>query len=318
MINELITANALDGLKTLASNSIDCVITSPPYFQLRRYGDDDNEIGTEKTINEYVSKTTEIFKEVHRVLKVDGTCFVVIADTYAGDKFGKTDNKVSAYLKDSQNALNKRISEIKRTSLIGIPERLMIAFLDSGWIIRNNIIWQKPNAMPSSVKNRFSLNYENIFFMVKSNRNYYFKQLKEPMTTTNQKPPRGSKGVINTTLNSGLRKQDNTGNPTTTGFNARYITPPDLKRNMRCVWSIPTSPSKIPHYAMFPTALVERLLECGARPGGVVLDPFAGAGTTILIARERGYQTIGIELYQKNIDLIKARLEKEGNYGRRK
>lgn len=295
--------DCFDGLKVLEDESVDCIITSPPYFQLRRYGDDDKEIGREANVAEFIENLKNVFLEARRVLKKDGTLWIVIGDTY-----NSTAKKSGLESKETYNDYSFRENDrsIKNKSLIGIPERLMIAMIDDGWICRNNIIWQKPNAIPESVKDRFTIDYENILFFTKS-KDYYFKQINEPMKTGDTSSPRGSEGVTGQ-KNSGRRKQDDVGKQTYTGFNKRYEAPKDLMRNKRSVWSINTQPSDIKHYAMFPTELVEMMLEAGAKPNGVVLDMFAGAGTTLKIAKMKGYQYIGIELYKKNCDIIEKRL----------
>jgi len=295
--------DCMKGLKAIEDESVDCIITSPPYFQVRKYGDNTKEIGREKTAQEFIDKLKNVFSESKRVLKKDGTLWIVI-----GDSYNSTAKKSGLKSKETYNDYSFRENDrnIKNKSLIGIPERLMIAMIDDGWVCRNHIVWHKPNAMPESVKDRFTMDYENILFFTKS-KNYYFKQLKEPMKTTDSSASRGSQGVIGIE-NKGRRKQDEVGKSNYTGFNERYRTPKDLMRNKRSVWSINTQPSEIKHYAMFPSELVETMLEAGARPNGVVLDMFAGSGTVLKVAKMKGYQYIGIELYENNCNIIKRRL----------
>ncbi|MGE4321212.1 MAG: site-specific DNA-methyltransferase [Acholeplasmataceae bacterium] len=315
-MNKIIQGDAFEQLKLLDTESVDCIITSPPYYQLRKYGNSEYEFGHEESVKLFIDNLTEVFMECHRVLKKDGTLYIVIGDTYNGGSNAKNTKSKENY---SEYEFRKNDFSIQKKSLIGIPERLMISLIDRGWICRNNIIWHKPNAMPSSVKDRFTIDYENILFFTKSQM-YYFNQLKEPMKTTDTNSPRGSNGTLGE-LNNGLRqlrkrnrtisnKQDEIGRSDYTGFNDRYKAPYDLMRNKRSVWSISTESSPIKHYAMFPKELVEQLLESGAKPGGVVLDPFAGAGTTLRYAKLHGYQYIGIELYEKNCKIIEDRLNK--------
>jgi site-specific DNA-methyltransferase (cytosine-N4-specific) len=260
-INKIYNADAITAMKNLEDESVDCVLTSPPYFQLRRYGNDEREIGRESSVEGFIENLRMVFVEARRVLKKDGTLWIVIGDTYNG-----TAKKKGLQSKESYNdySFRENVKSVKNKSLIGIPERLMVALIDDGWICRNNIIWHKPNAMPSSTEDRFTVDYENILFFTKSSH-YYFNQMKEQ------------------------------------GW--------DSTRNKRSVWSIKTQPSDIEHYAMFPTELVDTILECGARPEGVVLDMFAGAGTTLKIAKMRGYRYIGVELYAENCSIIERRLE---------
>lgn len=298
----ILQGNSLDELLNIDSKSVDCIITSPPYYQLRKYGESDSEIGQEQSVNEYILNLNKVFTQCKRILKSDGTLFINISDTYVGTGGGKKSSK-EVY---NDYSFRTNPTKIQRKSLIGIPERLMISLIDDGWILRNKIIWHKPNAMPSSVKDRFTVDYEVILFFTKSQQ-YYFNQLKEPMKTSDTSNPRGSKGVLKV-LNSGIRKQDMIGKDTYSTFNDRYKKSDELMRNMRSVWSISTTPSKIEHFAMMPKELVRLLLTSGCKPGGTVLDPFAGAGTTLVVAKQNNFNFIGIELYKSNVEIIKNRL----------
>lgn len=292
-LNMIHNFDALSGLKMLDDESVDCIITSPPYYKLRDYHHD-NQLGQESTVHEYIDKLVEIFMECHRVLKSDGTLWVNISDTYNGNKKGKTDKKYNYQMKEQSNLNKKKQSTIRYKSLLGVPSRFEIAMIDSGWVLRNEIIWHKPNAMPSSAIDRFTIDYEKVFLFTKE-PSYTFKQLKEPMKTTDTNPPRGSKGVLGG-VNSGLRKQDKLDKGTYTGFNNRYEPPQDLMRNMRSVWSINTEASNIEHFAMYPKELVERCIDAGCKLGGVVLDPFMGSGTTGIVAKMKNRDYIGFEI----------------------
>ena len=304
-LNKIHNYDALSGLKMLDDNSVDCIITSPPYYKLRDYHHD-NQLGQEETVHEYIDKLIEIMGECYRVLKKDGTLFVVISDTFNGNKKGKTDAKIS-YVKDQ--TVKKKQDGIMYKSLLGVPSRFDIRMIDSGWVKRNEIIWHKPNAMPSSVNDNFTIDYEKVFFYTKEST-YYFNQLKEPMKTTDNSSPRGSKGVVGN-LNKGRRKQDCIGKNSSTGFNDRYETPKDLMRNMRSVWSINTESSNIEHFAMFPKQLVERLIDAGCRVGGVILDPFMGSGTTAIVAKMKNRDYIGFEINTYYCEEANDRVEKQ-------
>lgn len=277
-LNKIHNFDALSGLKMLDDESVDCIITSPPYYKLRDYHHD-NQLGQESTVDEYIDKLVEIFMECHRVLKSDGTLWVNISDSFF------------------------------KKSLIGVPSRFDTAMLDFGWVKRNEIIWHKPNAMPSSIKDNFTINYEKVFFYTKE-PTYYFNQLKEPMKTTDINPPRGSKGVIGS-LNQGRRKQDGIGKASQTGFNARYEPPQDLMRNMRSVWSINTEASNIEHFAMYPKELVERCIDAGCKIGGIVLDPFMGSGTTGIVAKMKNRDYIGFEINPSYCDEANDRVSSQ-------
>ena len=182
--------DSLEVLRTFPDESVDCVVTSPPYWALRDYGVA-GQLGLEPTFQEYISKLCDIFNEVKRVLKKEGTCFVNLGDTYSGNKEGKTDNKVSDYLKENSTGIHKKAT-ITEKCLCQIPSRFAIEMCERGWILRNRLIWHKPNCMPSSVDDRFTVDYEDIFFFVKS-RKYYFDMdsIREPHTSAKEERPGG-------------------------------------------------------------------------------------------------------------------------------
>lgn len=333
----ILNTDALNGLKSLPDESVDCIITSPPYWQLRDYGVE-GQLGLEPTFQEYIAKLVEIFDEAKRVLKKDGTCWVNLGDTYSGSGRGaggdgpqkeswvftekeektclncgktftgrKFQNYCSSACSGVDNTKRTNKGLLPNKSLCNIPSRFAIAMQDRGWTLRNEIIWQKPNAMPSSATDRFTIDYEKIFFFVKSTK-YYFNQPKEPMVTTDTTSPRGSKGVIDQ-VNSGRRKQDNVGRNDYTGFNDRYIPPENLMRNKRTVWSINTEASSIEHFAMFPNELVETMIEAGCKPNGTVLDMFLGSGTTAIVAKSLNRDYIGIEINAKYAKIAEERLK---------
>jgi DNA modification methylase len=320
-LNKIYNMDALNGLRAMSDESVDCIITSPPYFQLRDYGVD-GQIGLESTPQEFVAKLVEIFHEAKRALKKMGTLWIVIGDTYNGTSAGKkTSNKESYH----DYSFRENIGSIARKSLLMIPARLAIAMIDDGWTLRNKIIWHKPNAMPSSVNDRFTVDYEEVLFFTKA-KQYYFKQLKEPMITKDlyeankgvdlvnqfnrQGLVRGSVGAFGQPQ-SGSRKQDQIGRNDYTGFNARYQTPEDLQRNKRTVWTIPTSQSAIDHFAMFPEALIEPMIESGCPKDGIVLDMFSGSGTTCAVAKRMGRSYIGFDINGEYTDIANKRVAKE-------
>ena len=293
-VNKIYCGDALDILKTLPNESIDMVITSPPYYGLRDYGVE-GQLGLEKTFQEYLDNLILIFNEVKRVLKAEGTCWVNLGDSYSGSNI-----KYQGQKPGKTNLPNK--------SLLQIPSRFAIMMVDNGWILRNEIIWHKPNCMPSSVNDRFTVDYEKLFFFTK-NKKYYFEQQKELMKTTDIKPSRGSKGVIGQD-NLGLRKQDLIGRNDYTGFNDRYNPPNDLMRNKRSVWSINTKPLKETHFATFPEELIETPIKAGCPENGVVLDVFMGSGTTGMVAKRLNRNYIGIDLKEDYCKLARKRINK--------
>lgn len=316
-VDQIIQGDAIKLASILKPNSVDCIITSPPYFGLRDYGAS-GQIGLEETVDEYIKKLTRLFSNLKKALKDDGTLFIVIGDTYNGDKKQFTDEKNKALIK-SGASIHKHIqSRLQRKNLLQVPARLALALQGIGLILRNEIIWQKPNAMPQSVKDRFTNDYEKILFFVKSEK-YYFHQLVEPMKTIDTNPPRGSAGVKQ--ANKGLRirrefnrtvgskKQDMVGRHDYSGFNNRYVPNKEYTRNRRCVWTIPTESCSVNHFAMFPQNLVADLIECGCKPGGVVLDPFMGSGTTAMVAKQYGRHYIGFELNAEYCEIAKQRAQ---------
>ena len=267
-INKIYQGNSLEVLKAFPNECIDMVITSPPYYGLRDYGVD-GQLGKESTFQEYITKLCDIFDEVKRVLKNDGTCWVVIGDSYGGtaDKGNYVDPKNPLGRNAQSESLTKNVTP---KCLLQIPSRFAIEMTNRGWILRNELIWHKPNVMPSSVKDRFSVDYEKLLFFSKSKK-YYFEQQKEPMKTTDINP---------------------------------------LMRNMRCVWNINTQPFKGHHFATFPEKLVETPIKAGTKKGGIVLDIFMGSGTTGVVAKKLGRNYIGIELNEKYVEMAEKRIAK--------
>ena len=304
-INKIYQGDSLDILKIFPSESVDCAITSPPYWALRDYGVD-GQLGLEPTFQEYISKLCDIFDEVKRVLKKEGTCFVNLGDTYSGNKNGKTDYKVSDYLKENSQGIKKKAT-ITEKSLCQIPSRFAIAMADRGWILRNRIIWHKTNCMPASVTDRFTVDYEDIFFFVK-NKKYWFEQQNEPLSkTTIKRLEHNWNCRPNAKLASGT-----IGGMTDIGFNKAVKSMKEKgTRNKRCVWAIPTKSFSEAHFATFPEELIVPMILAGCPPKGIVLDIFMGAGTTALVAKKLGRKYIGIELNPEYIKIAEKRLAQE-------
>ena len=309
----IITADALDGLKTIASETVDTCITSPPYFGLRDYGTD-GQIGIEATPEEYIDKLVDIFREVRRTLKEDGTVWIVIGDSYAGSGKGGQSAEKQSDNWQPKYANKGKAYELKPKNLIGIPWRVAFALQADGWILRQDIIWHKPNAMPESVKDRCTRAHEYIFMLTKQARYYYDgNAVKEKAVNGDPHPPRGSKGVFNP--NSGRRKQDEHGRRYE-GFNGRYHRDgrePIIERNRRSVWTVTTKPLKEAHFAVFPPDLIEPCVLASTRPGGLVIDPFLGSGTTGIVARANGRDFIGIDINPEYCKIAEKRLKIEDN-----
>jgi site-specific DNA-methyltransferase (adenine-specific) len=298
MTNTVHHGDCLTVLKTFPDEFIDCCVTSPPYWALRDYGCD-GQLGLEPTFQEYIDKLCNIFDEVKRVLKKEGTCWVNIGDTYNGNKEGKTDNKVCDYLKNTTTNLHKKKGDLPDKCLCQIPSRFAIEMTNRGWILRNEIIWYKPNAMPSSVKDRFTVDFEKVFFFVK-NKKYWFEQQLEKSIWF-EKDKRAITGGI-TKSGKSITSEGNQYQINKSGSFRK-----DGNRNKRCVWQIPTKPFKEAHFAVFPPTLVEPMIQAGCPENGIVLDPFIGSGTVAQVATLHRRNWIGIELNPEYIKLADKR-----------
>lgn len=285
-------------------------MTSPPYYALRDYGVA-GQIGREATPREYIARLTEVFAEVRRVLRPDGTLWLNISDTYVGKghQGSAIDPKNPKGRTGQIVALNHKVEGCKPKDLIGIPWMLAFALRDSGWYLRSDIIWVKGNPMPESCKDRCSRSYEHIFMLSKSRR-YYFNRdaIAEPITPGTA--PRMKRGMTGDNK-YGKPVPGQTGVQAINRSKAKgEITDAEIKplRNKRDVWYINTVPLHGNHYAAYPPKLVETCLLAGCPEGGVVLDPFMGSGTTGLVAKQMGRHYIGIELNPEYTELANARI----------
>jgi len=274
--------------KSLPSDLVQCIITSPPYFGHRDYASSSSdpiavechEIGREQSPDQYIQDLVAIFTELKRVMKNNGTLWLNLGDTY----------------RDNQ--------------LLGIPWRVALALQDSGWFLRSEIIWNKPNAMPSSVSNRPTVSHEHIFLLSK-NKDYLYNadSIREPhITFSDQSKMRGGRkhlGVRNGTPENGKNKD----NPNL--HNGRWDQAfHPLGRNKRTVWEIPLGKFRGTHFAVFPEQLVEICLKAGTRSGDIVLDPFMGAGTVAVVAVKHERHFIGIELIPEYAEMAQERIRK--------
>lgn len=327
-LDVIYTTDALSGLRKIYNGSVDCIVTSPPYWQLRDYGlqpilfggkvecsHDLDEFGTcricsgwvgqlgqEPSREGYISHLIEIFCECHRVLKKSGTLWVNLGDSYCKvNKYNHSQGKWgagknSSCLTDMKE--NMSLHHIPNKSLCNIPGRFAEEMIASGWILRNEIIWYKPSVIPSPVTDRFTVDFEKFFFFSKS-QSYDFRQQFEPYAeSTIGRYKRGfsSEGKI-----PEYRRQ--AGAP----VGKHEINPKG--RNMRAVWRVTTECNHEEHYAAYPAKLIETPIEAGCPPGGVVLDPFLGSGTTALVARRLGRHFIGIEPNPNYVAISERRLK---------
>jgi DNA modification methylase len=272
-------------------------VTSPPYYGLRDYGHD-GQIGLEETPEQYIEAMVEVFSCVKNILADDGTLWLNIGDSYAGNNSQASNNGRAGFGNARERVVNRTGEGLKTKDLIGIPWMLAFALRADGWYLRQDIIWNKPNPMPESVTDRCTKAHEYIFLMSKSPKYYYdFEAIKE-------------EGVIaaGTLAAKGSAERQNQ-----KGVNAR---PPEYKeydgqRNKRSVWTVTTKPYEGAHFAVFPTDLIEPCILAGAPVGGVVLDPFMGSGTTAQVAQSLGRQYLGCELNPEYAPLQKKRLAQQ-------
>jgi DNA modification methylase len=301
-IDTIIQGDALTRLKELPSESVDCCITSPPYFGLRDYGVE-GQIGLEESPEAYVSKLVDVFREVRRVLKKEGTLWLNLGDSYAGSgKGGQSEEKRSENWQPQYGNKGKRYG-LKPKDLIGIPWMVAFALRADGWWLRSDIIWHKPNCMPESVTDRPTKSHEYMFLLSKSKKYYYDAEvisedaINTKMPGKNMRDTRETYGPQNGG-NSGLRD-----------LKQRYKNGDwPTKRNKRTVWTVATKPYSEAHFATFPEKLIEPCILAGCPEGGICLDPFFGAGTTGLVAKKLGRHFIGIELNEAYIGMAQKRI----------
>ena len=320
---QIITGDVRDMLPTIPAKSVQCVVTSPPYYGLRNYGVD-GQIGLESTLTAYIETMVDVFRLVRETLADNGVLWLNIGDSYA------TDTKVSGgqTVKQITNAgafyeSRKFNHGLKPKDLMMVPARLALALQADGWWLRSDVIWQKPNPMPESVTDRPTSAHEHIFLLTKSARYYYNADaIREPLAASSVSrlaqdvesqigSDRANGGAkTNGTMKAVVRtdKQSELGKQTYTGFNERYRNNPVTGANARNVWMIPTVGYSEAHFATFPPEIPRRCILAGSREGDTILDPFAGAGTTLLVADRLGRNAIGIELNPEYVTMAEQRI----------
>lgn len=265
---EIIVGDAREVLKKFPASSFQCVVTSPPYWGLRDYGIK-GQIGAEMDINDYVTDLVQLFREVRRVLNPDGTFWLNIGDSYTSGGRTWRDSDV----KNKGRAMDYRAptpTGLKPKDLIGVPWKLAFALQNDGWYLRSDIIWNKPNCQPESVKDRPTRSHEYIFLFSKSEKYYYdWQSIQEPALDSKQK-----------------------------------------KKNRRTIWNINTEPYPGSHFAVYPRALASLCIQAGSRPGDRILDPFFGSGTTGVVCNALDRRCTGIELKEDYAELAMERLSK--------
>lgn len=308
-------------LNNLPSESVDMCMTSPPYWGLRNYHVD-GQVGLEKTYQEYIDHLILIFGEVKRVLKKTGTVWVNIADSYAGSNQGahtktpttkQLSNSGTNYMFDSDHKSLLVGCDIPPKSLVGIPERFALAMTDRlGFIRRSTIIWYKRNPMPESVKDRFTEDFEYVYFFSKQGKYYFEQQFESAFDWGTRDRSDFRDGTDDPLLKhhglTGRTRAVGVGQDSELGTKGRCGD--SIARNKRCVWDIPTQSNGYQHYAAYPEKLCEIPILAGCPADGTVLDPFAGTGTTLAVAKRLGRKSIGIELNPEYCRIIEKRIAK--------
>ena len=302
--NYILEGSVFDRLKDIEDESIQCVVTSPPYWGLRDYGEHE-QLGLEETPEEFVDNLVKMFREVKRVLRKDGTIWLNLGDSYfsQGTNMDRNwDNRQKNFSKGKPK-INLNHNILKQKDLCGIPWRVAFALQSDGWYLRQDIIWHKPNPMPESVQDRCTKAHEYIFLLTKSAKYFYdVDAVREPVSEISLK--RAEYGwdcdrpsTKNASMNGKGIHTKKMGN--------RFVNPDG--RNKRSVWTITTKPYKEAHFATFPPELPELCIKAGSREGDIVLDPFFGSGTTGWVAQRLGRKWIGVELNPEYIKIAEKR-----------
>lgn len=292
--------DVLKGLELLEDNSVHAVCTSPPYFGLRDYGTGGQQIGLEKTVEEYVSRLVSVFDACKRVLRKDGTLWLNLGDSYNGSGGAGGDYNAGGLREGQPKYAGRKVTGLKPKDLIGIPWRVALALQAAGWYLRSDIIWSKPNPMPESARDRPTKAHEYVFLLAhpdSGGKYHYDSDSIKVESSTGERfhggyaaPMPGGKG------NSRNGRHENEDNRIS-------------MRNKRSVWKINSKPYAGAHFACWPTELVEPMVKAGCPKGGIVLDPFSGSATTGEVALSLGRNYVGIDLNESYFPLAAARIE---------
>lgn len=339
--HQILVGDCIDMMRTLPDQSVHTCVTSPPYFGLRDYGVD-GQIGQEQTPAEFIARLVEVFREVRRVLRDNGTAWVNMGESYAGSwgAHGRDDMGVGVstlsqrqVMASQRKAKATTHAEYKPKDLMGMPWRLAFALQDDGWYLRQDIIWHKPNPMPESTRDRCTKSHEYLFLLSKSPRYFYDQDaIKEPVALSSivrmaqdLEQQRGSDrvpGKANGPMKAVRSRRDsfkreNSKREQAIPGQSMGTHRPDRKesdyamntRNKRSVWTVPTQGFKGAHFATFPPDLIRPCILAGAPRGGVVLDPFGGAGTTSLVSMQEGRRSIICELNSEYAEMARRRID---------
>ena len=305
MRDTILFGDCLQTLKQFDEKPRVCV-TSPPYYGLRDYGGESNQIGQEDTPEEYIQNLVNVFREVRNCLTDDGTLWLNIGDSYFNYRPGKGQALVKQTVSNSKQDLpdkcarrGNKLDGLKEKDLIGIPWMLAFALRADGWYLRQDIIWHKPNPMPESVRDRCTKSHEYLFLLSKNKKYYYDNEsIKEPAKDW------GTRDRTN-----GKYHNKGTGLQPHSGLTKSYPT-----KNKRSVWSITNKPYRDAHFAVFPSDLIIPCIKAGSQKNDIILDPFIGSGTTAVVAKDLGRYYLGCELHENYGNLIQKRLgERKGS-----
>ena len=308
---KIIIGDCLYSMQSLPDQSVQTCVTSPPYFGLRNYGND-QQIGLEQTPDEFVNKLVDVFREVRRVLKNDGTLWLNLGDSYCGvNGYARASEKFQRKGRNDAPANNRSLSalhkaNIKTKDLIGIPWRVAFALQADGWYLRQDIIWSKPNPMPEPVKDRCTKSHEYIFLLSKSPKYYYdHEAIKEDCSESNIQDFMKRKTLNNKGKGLGTYEE---ARPDLARSRADYM-PSDLKRNKRSVWEVTPKPYSGAHFAVYPPELIEPCILAATKKGDTVLDPFGGSGTTAGVALKHKRKAILCELNPEYASIVDDRIK---------
>lgn len=298
--------DAKASLRTIEAGSVQVVCTSPPYYNLRDYGAD-GQLGLEASPEQYIESLVLLFREVRRVLSDDGTVWLNIGDSYAGtckSGGGKQGEKWAAHGADTEGARGGKYvpppSGLKPKDLMGIPWRVALALQADGWWLRNDIIWAKPNPMPSSAQDRCTVAHEYLFLLTKSARYYYDADaIREPLAEATLADKR--LGAVHD------EPRERYGGQASCPSSFAGANP--LGANRRTVWTITPNYYQGAHFAVFPEQIPERCILAGSRPGDLALDPFSGSGTTGKMALKHGRRYLGLDINKDYLELAARRVD---------
>lgn len=323
---QIIQGDALQVLKSMPNESINCCVTSPPYYGLRDYGAP-GQIGMETDFRQYIARLVEIFEEVRRVLKSDGTLWLNLGDSYAGNSSGgfragsgRADGKVDAERKQRNRNRNTCPEGLKPKDLMMIPARVAIALQDAGWYLRSDIIWHKPNPMPESVTDRPTKAHEYLFLLSKSEKYAYDSGAiaEKAIAGWNGSTFDGPRDleVRPTTGRNRWQERKDAGEGPRRGYSQNQPTGCGNvgigeMRNKRSVWTIATESFNGAHFAVMPTALVAPCILAGCPEGGTVYDPFTGSGTVGVVALRHSRNFMGSELNPAYVDMARKRIQED-------